>query len=117
MKSKLIASTIAFLIAVPALAEDKGEFGNHCAFGLTRGNMMDTPCTITTTDAQSGKTYCFSTENAKKEWLKDPAGNPIKATESYAKLGANHGEKGHSKVAHEHDDHEHEMRKITDSAD
>jgi len=47
------------------------EFNGECLMGLAEGKHIKTSCGVTWQDA-SGKTYCFSTEDAKAEFLKSP---------------------------------------------
>lgn len=75
----------ALIIGVPtaALAMDdhgdaKGEFDDSCAMGLADGQMVQTDCSINWT-GEDGKVYCFSSENSKATFLKDPKGNIAKA--------------------------------------
>jgi YHS domain-containing protein len=54
-----------------------------CAMGATMGKEVKTDCSI---NAQiDGKTYCFGNEEAKTEFMKDPAGNIAKANENMKK--------------------------------
>ncbi|MEQ1577927.1 MAG: hypothetical protein ABL894_09755 [Hyphomicrobium sp.] len=59
------------------------EFGGTCAMGLAEGKRHKTDCKITWTDTD-GKIYCFGNEGSKTTFLKDPAGNLMKARETYA---------------------------------
>jgi YHS domain-containing protein len=58
--------------------ESKGEFEDSCAMGLADGQMVNTDCSVNWTD-EDGKVYCFSSENSKAAFLKDPQGNIAKA--------------------------------------
>ena len=60
----------------------EGEFDNQCAMGLAMEQHVDTDCSINWTGTD-GNTYCFSDEEAKATFLKDPEGNLKKATEFY----------------------------------
>ena len=89
MKKAIVAFVASALLAVPAFAattETKGEFGNHCAYGLTMGKQVMTDCKINWVD--HGKTYCFSSEEAKTNFSKDTAANLKKAEEGFAKANA-----------------------------
>lgn len=90
MKKAIIAFVASVLIAAPAFAATtdatKGEFGNHCAYGLTMGKQVMTDCKINWVD--KGKTYCFSSEEAKANFAKDAAANVKKAEEGFAKASA-----------------------------
>ncbi len=60
--------------AAPAAGVVQPEFGGQCAMGLSEGHAIATDCSISWT-ARDGKRYCFSTEQAKKQFLEDPQGN------------------------------------------
>src|SRR6266404_1808968 len=60
--------------AAPAAGVVQPEFGGQCALGLSEGHSIATDCSISWT-ARDGKRYCFSTEQAKKQFLEDPQGN------------------------------------------
>ena len=64
--------------AVPA----KGEFDNSCTFGLTKGQVVKTDCSINWT-APDGKVYCFSRESSKEAFLQNPTENIQKAKEFF----------------------------------
>ena len=51
----------------------KGEFDNLCAEVLALHKEIKTDCSVNT--EYNGKTYCFGNEQAKKEFMKDSAGN------------------------------------------
>lgn len=81
--------TLAFLLplaaAIPAFAN---EFGDHCANGLANYKVLvETDCSINWTDQNSGKTYCFSSENSMDEFLEDPESGIEKASKNFAELG------------------------------
>jgi YHS domain-containing protein len=60
-----------------------GEYDDMCAMGVVMGKEVKTDCSI---NAQiDGKTYCFGSEDAKTEFMKDPAGNVAKANENMSK--------------------------------
>ena len=73
---------------IPAMAADqsltmtKGEFDNSGAMGLASGKMVKTDCSVNW-KAPDGKVYCFSTEEAKTTFLKDPDENIQKAKEFF----------------------------------
>jgi YHS domain-containing protein len=54
-----------------------GEFDNMCTESLALGKNINTDCSINTT--LKGKTYCFGSEQAKTDFMKDPEGNLAKA--------------------------------------
>ncbi len=75
----LLASILALAPASAALAMDnhggtKAEFDEGCAMGLADGQMVKTDCSVSWT-AEDGKVYCFSSENSKSAFLKDPKAN------------------------------------------
>ena len=82
----MLAAALCFGGAATALAmeghdhgkESKGEFDDSCAMGLADGQMVNTDCSVNWTD-EDGKVYCFSSENSKAAFLKDPKGNIAKA--------------------------------------
>jgi YHS domain-containing protein len=59
-----------------------GEFDNMCTEGLALHKDIKTDCSVNT--AIDGKTYCFGSEAAKTEFMKDPKGNMAKAQEYYS---------------------------------
>ena len=81
---KYITSALAgaALLAV-STAAFAGEYDNMCAMGLAVGKEVSTDCTIS--GEIGGKTYCFGTEEAKTDFMKDPEGNLAKAQSYYSK--------------------------------
>ncbi len=77
---KLLTASMLTLFAGLACA---GEFGDHCTTGLSMGRLIKTKCEIN--DVVEGKTYCFGSEAAKTEYLKDPKGTIMKAEAFYAR--------------------------------
>jgi YHS domain-containing protein len=77
-----IAVAFCCLAVGSARAEDaaKGEFDNACVMGLASGQTVKTDCSINWT-APDGKVYCFSTEESKTAFLKNPDENIQKAKE------------------------------------
>ncbi|MCW5626770.1 MAG: hypothetical protein KIT73_18785 [Burkholderiales bacterium] len=75
--NKLIGG-LAFALAAVATSAAAGEFGDQCAWGLANGKKVKTDCSVNYL-AQDGKTYCFSNEQAKFEFIGDAAGNAAKA--------------------------------------
>lgn len=75
-----VAAILLSLFSTLALA---GEFGDHCATGLAAGKLNKTKCDIS--DVFEGKTYCFGSDSAKAEYMKDPKGTIMKAAAFYAK--------------------------------
>lgn len=79
VKPALLAAALSLATAGTTLAmEDHGEFGDSCAMGLASGQTVKTDCTVKWTD-EDGREYCFSSENSKAAFLKDPKGNLAKA--------------------------------------
>ncbi len=70
------------LVAATALAAT-GQFDNMCAEGLALHKEIKTDCSVNAT--YKGKTYCFGNEQAKTDFMKDPAANLAKAEAFYAK--------------------------------
>src|SRR6185437_10069623 len=64
-------------------APAKGEFDDYCTMGLSEGQTAKTDCSVNWIDSD-GKVYCFSSEDSKAAFLKDPAGNIQKAREYFA---------------------------------
>ena len=60
------------MAADPAPSPSTPEFGGQCAEALSEGQHVTTDCSITWTD-KDGKTYCFSSADAKKSFLTNPA--------------------------------------------
>ena len=59
-----------------------GEFNNMCTEGLALGKDINTDCSINA--LLDGKTYCFGSEQAKTDFMKDPKGNLAKAQTYYS---------------------------------
>ena len=67
-------------LATAALAAT-GEFNNMCTEGLALGKDVNTDCSVNA--VIDGKTYCFGSEQAKTDFMKDPNGNMAKAQAYY----------------------------------
>lgn len=77
-----VAGTVIALSGSAALAAgDLGEFGNNCAYGLAQGKKKYTDCSVQ--EKIGDKLYCFSKQEAKEEFMKDPEGNVAKAESFY----------------------------------
>jgi YHS domain-containing protein len=63
------------------MAATKGEFNNMCTEGLALGKDVPTDCSVNATI--KAKTYCFGSEQAKADFMKDPEGNLAKAQSYY----------------------------------
>jgi YHS domain-containing protein len=94
--SAAIAAILSFGPAAVAPAADQtpanqsatpasvnGEFDDYCTMGLAEGQTAKTDCSVNWID-NDGKVYCFSSEESKQAFLKDPAGNIQKAREFFA---------------------------------
>lgn len=58
-----------------------GEFDDMCSWGLANEQVVNTDCSV---NAEiDGKTYCFSSEEAKANFMKDPDANLAEAKEYY----------------------------------
>ena len=80
----LMAAFVILAYATPLSAADtKGEFDDQCAMGLASGQTVKTDCSLNWT-GEDGHIYCFSSENSKQAFLKDPAGNLKKAKDFLA---------------------------------
>jgi YHS domain-containing protein len=77
------ASALSIGIATCAVAGAEPQFGGYCAEGLVQHHLIKTDCKINWI-AKDGKTYCFGSDAAKAEFLKDPEANIIRATDNYA---------------------------------
>jgi len=95
-RAATIAAALSFSAATIASAADqspasqamtpapvKGEFDDSCTMGLASGQTVKTDCEVNWT-GEDGKIYCFSSEDSKTAFLKDPAGNIQKAREFLA---------------------------------
>jgi YHS domain-containing protein len=89
MKRRYVTSALAgaFVLglATAGLAA-AGQFDNMCAMGLATGKSIQTDCSIN--GQVEGKTYCFGSEAAKTEFMKDPKGNLAKAQSTYSSMKA-----------------------------
>ena len=77
-----LAGVLALGLATAAIA---GEFGDMCSWGLANGKKVKTDCSVNA-DIK-GKTYCFSNEPAKTEFMKSPDANLAKAQVVYGEKG------------------------------
>ena len=64
-------------------ASTQSEFGDSCTMGLASGQTVKTDCSVKWQGAD-GKVYCFSSENSKAAFLKNPEGNLKKARDFLA---------------------------------
>ena len=96
-RAAAMAVALCFSALAPAMAADqpptpapamtpslaaapKGEFDDSCAMGLASGQLVKTDCSVNWT-APDGKVYCFSSEDSKTAFLKNPDENIQKAKE------------------------------------
>ena len=67
------------LIAVAgSLLAAEPEFDGNCAMSAAVGSKLPTTCSVVWISPQD-KLYCFSSEMAKQAFMKDPAGNELRA--------------------------------------
>ena len=76
------ALTIALMIGLATAAyAANGQFGNMCSWGLANHKDVQTDCSVNATI--KGKTYCFSSADAKSQFMKNPSSNLTKAESFY----------------------------------
>ena len=73
-------SSLGLISSALAADEIKGEFGNNCTNGLSKGVFHETKCEIN--EIYKGKTYCFSNDGARDSFLFDQD-NMIKTAETF----------------------------------
>ncbi len=85
MKKLSFALAAALLFTSHAYAAEpaKVEMGGNCTTGLSEGILFKTNCTVS--EVYKGKTYCFSSQGAKDEFLKNPEETINKAKMFYEK--------------------------------
>src|SRR5437588_39070 len=91
----LIGALLGCAALIPARAgtpEAAAEFGGQCVEGLSQGRHITTKCAVTWAD-KDGKTYCFSSEDARKSFLENPGANLQKARDFIAASSADSTEK------------------------
>jgi YHS domain-containing protein len=87
---RMLIVALALSLASFAAVAAENQFGATCAYGLSEyGVEVKTDCKINWQDPASGKTFCFSKEEARQEFLKNPEANIKKAEATYAKLHKN----------------------------
>jgi YHS domain-containing protein len=79
----LLAGAFALGLTTAGFAAT-GQFKDMCAWGLANAKEVHTNCTVHA--SYDGKTYCFSSEEAKVNFMKNPNANLAKAKESYKEL-------------------------------
>jgi YHS domain-containing protein len=80
MKKYLLASVLLVGFAGSAYAMT-GQFDNMCAWGLANHKDVQTDCSVNATI--KGSTYCFSSQDAKSNFMKSPDANLKKAETFY----------------------------------
>jgi hypothetical protein len=85
----LILSAILLAASSAVCAEDKDpkashepEFGGNCAMSASLGAKRPTSCAVVWI-SPADKLYCFSSEQAKQAFMRDPEGNERKAQAFY----------------------------------
>lgn len=81
-KVKVMIGVCSLALAGVAFAA-KGEFNDMCVTGMSMGQKVPTDCSTNT--VIDGKTYCFSSPEAKATFEKDPKGTIAKASERFVK--------------------------------
>ena len=71
------AFAAALILGLGSAYATTGEFKDMCAWGLANHKDVKTNCSVNATIG--GKTYCFSSEDAKTNFMKDSTGNLTKA--------------------------------------
>jgi YHS domain-containing protein len=76
------ALAVAFMLGFATTAyAATGQFSNMCSWGLANHKDVPTDCSVNT--SIKGKTYCFSSQEAKANFLKNPTANLAKAESFY----------------------------------
>jgi YHS domain-containing protein len=75
-----LAGAFALGLATTAIAAT-GQFDDMCSWGLANHKDVKTDCSVNTTI--KGKTYCFSSPEAKADFMKNPDANLAKAESFY----------------------------------
>ncbi|OFW71847.1 MAG: hypothetical protein A2W02_01810 [Alphaproteobacteria bacterium RBG_16_64_48] len=76
----ILAGAFALGLATAAMATT-GQFDNMCSWGLANQKDVQTDCSVNATI--KGKTYCFSSDQAKADFMKNPDANLAKAESFY----------------------------------
>jgi YHS domain-containing protein len=82
IRTVALASAFSLILATGALAVT-GQFNNMCAEGLALHKEIKTDCTVNA--VYQGKTYCFGSEQAKQDFMRNPSANLAKAEAYYKK--------------------------------
>ena len=76
------ALAVAFMLGFATTAyAATGQFSNMCSWGLANQKDVPTDCSVNT--SIKGKTYCFSSQEAKANFMKNPTANLAKAESFY----------------------------------
>jgi len=76
------ALAFALMLGVVTMASAAtGQFNNMCSWGLANHKDVSTDCSVNT--SIRGKTYCFSSQEAKANFMKNPTANLAKAESFY----------------------------------
>ncbi len=76
---------VAALLGLSSLAFAAEEFNKECAMGLALGQRIATDCSVSWTNPDDGKTYCFSSEASKDMFMQAPAVNLRKAYDQFGR--------------------------------
>jgi YHS domain-containing protein len=76
------ALTVVLMLGLATTAyAATGQFRNLCSWGLANHKDVQTDCSVNAT--LKGKTYCFSSADAKSQFMKHPRSNLAKAQSFY----------------------------------
>ena len=76
------ALAFALMLGVVTMAyAATGQFNNMCSWGLANHKDVSTDCSVNT--SIRGKTYCFSSQEAKANFMKNPTANLAKDESFY----------------------------------
>lgn len=78
MRTANLLTALLVSAAMSSVQAVESEFGNDCTMGPAAKQHVATDCSIHWV-GEDGKRYCFGTEAAKTEFIKDPKGNLEKA--------------------------------------
>ncbi len=84
MKKTIVAIALSLFAGSAFAAEAKGEFNNECAYGMSMGKKVQTDCSVK--QEIGGKTYCFSSEEAKSKFMSSAEANVEKAEEQFGRM-------------------------------
>ena len=84
--SALWASLIMLLPMAASAQVPEPEFNGLSAWELTGGEAVQTDCSIELTSQDTGRIYCFSSEDAKAAFEQDMEGNIESAKAGYQQL-------------------------------